>query len=72
MGRVGKMNLPDKFDDHTLTHEDLIDRGCVCCTAEDHFGDTRSGYWLVGDGNGKGYGHFLGETVEAAAAAFQG
>lgn len=27
------MNLPDKFDDHTLTHNDLIDLGCVYCTA---------------------------------------
>lgn len=55
-----------------MTHKELLERGCVYATAEDHYGDTRTGYWYPGDGYGKGYGDFLGETPEAATQAIVG
>ena len=76
-GRLDAMNSPDIHDDEPadgrpFTHEQLLHRGCDYCTAEDHFGDTRSGYWIAGDGYGKGYGQFLGETTQAATEALRG
>lgn len=55
-----------------LTHEDLLAYGLEWVKADDEHGETRSGYWVPGDGNGKGYGEFFGETVEAAVQAIVG
>ena len=52
-----------------MNHKELIEYGCEYVKAEDHLGDTHSGYWMPGDGDGKGYGDFLGATPEAATEA---
>jgi hypothetical protein len=69
------MNQPNRDEyvgETAMSQGQLIDYGCDYCTAEDQFGDTRSGYWFPGDGDGQGYGDFLGETPEAATMAISG
>lgn len=55
-----------------LTHEELLDYGLEYLTADNEHGETKSGYWMPGDGNGAGYGQFYGETVSAAVSAVIG
>lgn len=47
-----------------MNHDELLDYGCEYATAEDRWGDTKSGYWLDGV--------YLGSTARIATEAIRG
>ncbi len=56
-----------------LTAQELIEEyGAVLAVAEDERGITRAGYWIPGDGDGEGFGTYLGGDEASATEAIVG